>query len=305
MPMKLIKNEDEDTLKIERKMHAKHYALTLDKNWCKGCGICVELCPREAISLKPIVRPIEGRAEPPQIDIDVEKCQYCGICNAICPFGALKLEIDGEEMIPVVNAESFPRLMRDLRVNSEKCKLDCVECEDVCPLNLIKVHVVTPEGETVEDLDAVEDKEKLKVEVDIDIDHCPCCRICEFKCPEGVIQVRKIFHGTLKINRDLCPENCQACLDVCPIPGALYLEDGKVFVNETFCVYCGACKIVCPVEGALEFQRTWISHVPVRSGAWNKAVEKLASTEAVVKLLKSKALLRAKSSVEKRLGRRL
>lgn len=305
MPMKLIKNEDENVIRVERKLHAKHYALTLDKSWCKGCGICVELCPREAITLKPIVRPSEGRANPPEIDIDVEKCNYCGICTAICPFGALTLEIDGKTEIPVVNSESFPELVRDVRVDAERCKVGCVDCEEACPLGLIKVSVTTPEGEVVEDLESIEDKESLKVKVDIDLEHCPCCRICEYKCPEGAIQVRKIFHGTLKINHELCPDDCQACLDVCPIPSVLYKEDGKVYVDERFCVYCGACKIVCPVEGALELNRTWISHVPVKSGAWNRAVEKLASTEAMAKLLKMKALERAKSSVEKRLGRRL
>ncbi|MEM2876189.1 MAG: 4Fe-4S dicluster domain-containing protein [Candidatus Bathyarchaeia archaeon] len=299
MPMKLIKTESRDLIKVERKMHARHYALTLDKNWCKGCGICVELCPREAIRLKPVVRPMEGRAEPPQIDLEVEKCHYCGICDAICPFGAFNLEIDGEEAIPVVKSESFPRLVRDVKVSSERCGVECVECEEACPLNLIKVSVTTPEGEVIKN------RERLKVKVDIDLDHCPCCRICEFKCPEGLIQVKKIFHGILRINQDLCPENCRACLDVCPISGALYIEDRKVAANETFCVYCGACKVVCPIEGALNLQRTWVSHIPVKSGAWNRAVEKIASTGAVSKLLKTKALSRAKSSVEKRLSRRL
>ena len=305
MPLKLLKSESDNILKIERVMHARRYTLTLDRNWCKGCGLCVELCPREAISLKEIVRPEEGRAEPPQIDIDVEKCQYCGICNAICPFGALTLEINGERKVPVVASESFPRLIRDVKVHPEKCGVECVEYEDSCPLDLIKVRVLTPDGKEVTDLESVEDKSDLKVEIDIDLEHCPCCSICEDKFPEGAIQVKRMIHGILRINQELCPDNCRACLDVCPITGALYLEDGKVMVNERYCVYCGACKVVCPVEGALYLERTWINHEPVKSGAWNRAIEKIASTQAMVKFLKSKSLKRAKASVEKRLSRRL
>ena len=49
-------------------------------------------------------------------------------------------------------------------------------------------------------------------------------------------------------------------------------------VKDSNCVYCGACKIVCPEEGALELNRTRIRHTEIRSGAWNKALEKLTST---------------------------
>jgi len=138
--------------------------------------------------------------------------------------------------------------------------------------------------------------------VDIEKDFCPCCRLCEMKCPEGAIHVEKIFYGNLRINHEKCPEGCQDCLDVCPISGALYLsDDGKVYVNELYCVYCGVCKIVCPEEGALEIHRTYVRHTPVRSGAWNKALEKIASTKVMTKELRTKSSTRAKESVRKRL----
>jgi formate hydrogenlyase subunit 6/NADH:ubiquinone oxidoreductase subunit I len=69
-----------------------------------------------------------------------------------------------------------------------------------------------------------------------------------------------------------------------------------------FCVYCGACKAVCPVEEALELKRTRISHTPVRSGTWNKALEKLASPIEMTKELKAKGSRKVMESVEKRLG---
>lgn len=304
MPMKLQKTETENELNVERILHAKRYSLTLDKNICVGCEICKLICPREAIEIKKIPKVAGEKAKRPIINIDEQKCHYCGICDVICPYGAITVRTNSEPMIPVVKTESFPQLIREIEVDTTKCNIDCLDCEEACPLNLIKVTVQTPNGIEVKEARSRPNKENLTVSVDIKKHLCPCCRLCEIKCPDGAIHIRKIFHGKIRINREKCPEGCQDCLDVCPITGALYLseEDGKVYVNETFCVYCGTCKIVCPIEDALELQRTYIRHTPVRSGAWNKALEKLTSTKEMSKELRAKGLTRARESVEKRLA---
>lgn len=303
MPMKLLKTEKENELIIERILHTKNYTLILDRTKCTGCGICKEICPKEAIEIKNVPKEDGEKAKPPIIDIDEQKCHYCGICNSLCPFGALELRVDGEHVIPVIETESFPQLIRDIKIETEKCKPGCVECEEACPLKLIKVSVRTPDGEEVKDVESRPDKENLKVFVDLDEEHCPCCRLCELKCPYDAFHVRKMFHGTIKINHEKCPEGCQDCLDVCPIVGTLYLsEDGKVYVNELYCIYCGACKYVCPEEGALELQRTYVYHTPVKSGAWNIALEKLASTKEMSKELRAKGLTKIRESVDKRLA---
>jgi 4Fe-4S ferredoxin len=299
--MKLLKNETENELTIEMILHARRYSLTLDKARCTGCGICMEICPREAIEIRTIPKADGEKAKPPTIDVSEEKCHYCGMCDSICPFGALMVRVNGEHVNPVIKAESFPQLIREIEVDTTRCALDCVECEKACPLELIKVSVHTPDGEEVTDVESIQNKEDLTVAVDIEKDFCPCCRLCEMKCPEDAIRVRKIFHGILRINREKCPEGCQDCLDVCPIPGALYLsDDGKVYVNELYCVYCGVCKIVCPEEGALELHRTYIRHTPVSSGAWNKALEKITSTMVMTKELRIKGSTKAQESVRKR-----
>jgi len=296
--MKLLKNETENELTIEMILHAKRYSLTLNKTKCPGCGICMEICPREAIEVKKTPKAEGEKAKPPTIDIRQEKCHYCGMCEPICPFGALTVKINGEHMIPVIDSESFPQLLREIEVDPTKCDLDCVDCEKACPLNLIKVSVRAPDGEEVTDIASRPNKENLTVVVDIEKDFCPCCRLCEMKCPEDAIHVEKIFYGSLRINREKCPKGCQDCLDVCPIPEALYLsDDGKVYVNELYCVYCGVCKIVCPEEGALEFHRTCIRHMPVSSGAWNRALEKLTSTEVMKKELQTKSSTKAQESL--------
>ncbi|MDD4648581.1 MAG: CoB--CoM heterodisulfide reductase iron-sulfur subunit A family protein [Desulfoplanes sp.] len=51
---------------------------------CSGCGICVPLCPYNAISLKPY-------ADRPRAVIDMTQCKGCGVCASACPSGAIIL----------------------------------------------------------------------------------------------------------------------------------------------------------------------------------------------------------------------
>lgn len=301
MPLKTLKTDTAKALTLEWVLHVKNYKLNLDKNLCVGCQICALACPKEAIKIEKQPKIQGEKAKKARVDVDLTKCNFCGICDVLCPFGAIKVTVNGEHVIPVVEKESFPQLIREIQVDTSKCPSNCVDCEEACPLNLIKVSWQTAEGETIQTKPARKRK-GIKVIVNIEKERCPCCRICEFKCPENAIQVPKFFHGKIQIHPEKCPEGCTDCLDVCPITGALYLseEDKKVHVNEKFCVYCGACKIVCPVEEALELKRTKIIHTPVRSGAWNKTLEKLASPVEMTKELKAKGSQKLVESVKKR-----
>ncbi len=306
MPLKTLKQDTAETLTLEWVLHVRNYKLTLNKDLCVGCEICALACPKEAIRLEKQPKTLGEKARRAEIDIDLEKCNFCGICDILCPFGAIKVTVNGEHILSVVEKESFPELIRNVQVDTSKCPVDCVECEEACPLDLIKITQLTADGKSVENMDSLTEKEKKgsQIKIDIEKERCPCCRICEFKCPEGMLRVRKFIHGKISIRPEKCPEGCTDCLDVCPIFGALYLSDvdKQVHVNEMFCVYCGACKVVCPVEEALELKRTKISHTPVSSGAWNMVLERLASPIEMTKELKAKGSKKTRESVEKRLG---
>jgi ferredoxin len=50
------------------------------KENCCGCGACMEICPRQAITMKV---DMEGFEYP---YIDDEKCIRCYMCNKACPW---------------------------------------------------------------------------------------------------------------------------------------------------------------------------------------------------------------------------
>jgi 4Fe-4S ferredoxin len=306
MPLRAMKKETAEALTLEWALHVNDYKLSHDRKYCVGCQICSLACPKEAIKVEKQPRIRGQKAEKAKIDVDLAKCNFCGICDVVCPYGAMKVTVDGKHALSVVEKQSFPQLIRDIQVSPARLREDAGKCEDACPLGLMKASWRTADGRVVEKLSGLTEAERqgVQVQVDVDVQHCPCCRECEFKCPEGLIRVEKFINGKIDIHTEKCPEGCTDCLDVCPIKDALYLSsaDNKVRPNEAFCVYCGACKVVCPVNDALELKRTSIRHTAIKSGAWNKALERLTSPVEVAKELKSKRSLKAAESVKKRVG---
>jgi len=50
-----------------------------DKDMCTGCGACYNMCPIDAVDMKP---DHQGFLYP---DIDNFQCNNCGMCRRICP----------------------------------------------------------------------------------------------------------------------------------------------------------------------------------------------------------------------------
>ncbi len=56
--------------------------LFINPKWCKGCGICVEFCPKHVLSLA---------HEKVQIS-NADACILCGLCELRCPDYAIYIE---------------------------------------------------------------------------------------------------------------------------------------------------------------------------------------------------------------------
>ena len=303
MPLKTIKKDAADALTLEWVLQVKNYKLTLDKNRCVGCQVCTAACPKEAIKTQKQPKIPGEKTKKAKVDVDLAKCNFCGICDVTCPYGAIKVTLNDSHNLPILEKDSYPQLVRDIVVDTHKCEKECVECENACPLKLIKISKVGFDGNPVQDITALSANEKKRVQLSFDIqkDYCPTCKICEVKCNPGALKVKKAFEGKINITQEKCPEGCTDCLDVCPIPGALVLgEDKKVHVNDALCTYCGACKNVCPVEEALCVKRTKILHTPIHSGTWNKALERITSPADAAKELKAQAAENRRKVVERR-----
>lgn len=56
--------------------------ILVDKRLCKGCGICVEFCPRKALEMSNEMD--ERGIKTPQAPREKD-CSLCGLCELYCP----------------------------------------------------------------------------------------------------------------------------------------------------------------------------------------------------------------------------
>ncbi len=65
----------------------------IDGEYCKGCLICVDICPTKAIipskeiNAKGYIIPVEN---------DMGRCKACGMCELMCPDFAIAIEEEDE-----------------------------------------------------------------------------------------------------------------------------------------------------------------------------------------------------------------
>ncbi|WP_372713812.1 ferredoxin family protein [Ilyobacter sp.] len=59
--------------------------LFVKKLWCKGCGICVEFCPKDVLDMK------DGKVNVK----DISACIKCNMCGKLCPDFAIGIRRNG------------------------------------------------------------------------------------------------------------------------------------------------------------------------------------------------------------------
>ena len=66
----------------------------INKESCKGCGYCVEFCPKDALAVSDELN--QKGYTPPKV-ADKHKCLGCGFCEIICPEFAISVEHDEDK----------------------------------------------------------------------------------------------------------------------------------------------------------------------------------------------------------------
>ena len=61
----------------------------VDAELCEACGICVDTCPFEALSLNGLAT------------VNWDACMGCGVCVGQCSSEAMTLELDEQKGIPL------------------------------------------------------------------------------------------------------------------------------------------------------------------------------------------------------------
>jgi len=280
----VMKHQLDKKLVLERKTLDTRHVLTLDEDQCVGCGICETVCPQEVPKLSSPVTQDGKLVQKPCVDLEADKCTFCGECFDLCPTNAIRIEVNGEEKVPVFEVEAFPVLRHVVVIDAKKCwwgaiTAACdVKCQEECPTEAIDV--------TIQKIG--EESTGRIVDFKVLGEKCIFCKKCEHACPENAICVVRPFRGCLQLDTSLCPEGCQICADICPSEALSMDEDNKLLIAEEFCIYCGACQQVCP-ENAIKVERTRVLHSDVQSGAWVIALEKLTSYRPLVKEMTRKS----------------
>ena len=62
--------------------------IEVKKEWCKGCGICVEACQRKVLEMKGVY---------PEVVL-INECTACGMCEVLCPDFAIAVS-EADELV--------------------------------------------------------------------------------------------------------------------------------------------------------------------------------------------------------------
>jgi 2-oxoglutarate ferredoxin oxidoreductase subunit delta len=61
--------------------------LQINRDWCKGCGICVEFCGKKVLELDELDKAVAVRPE---------DCVMCRLCEMRCPDLAISLQAEDD-----------------------------------------------------------------------------------------------------------------------------------------------------------------------------------------------------------------
>jgi 2-oxoglutarate ferredoxin oxidoreductase subunit delta len=76
--------------------------ITIDTEKCKGCGLCVAVCPKSSIA---ICAKSNSKGYYPPYSVNGD-CTGCCKCAVVCPEAAIEVQRDNSERIKTVGRHS-------------------------------------------------------------------------------------------------------------------------------------------------------------------------------------------------------
>ena len=64
------------------------YQYHIDKERCKGCGLCVSICPKKVLEIS---SEINSKGYFPAYQARPEDCNHCAMCCIMCPDVAITI----------------------------------------------------------------------------------------------------------------------------------------------------------------------------------------------------------------------
>ncbi len=64
--------------------------VTFNEDRCKGCGLCVEACPKKIVTMAK--DKINAKGFHPATVIEMDKCIGCAFCATMCPDVVIEVE---------------------------------------------------------------------------------------------------------------------------------------------------------------------------------------------------------------------
>jgi 2-oxoglutarate ferredoxin oxidoreductase subunit delta len=71
---------------------ADHYCI--EENLCKGCGLCVSVCPKHVLEIS---KKVNAKGYFPAFQARPQDCVRCALCCTMCPDVAISITADQED----------------------------------------------------------------------------------------------------------------------------------------------------------------------------------------------------------------
>ncbi len=225
-------------------------------DFCSRCGVCVAVCPFEAISKD---------EEQNKIILDVEKCRVCGLCVSACPMSAIDLVYyDVDSLTKKVQDEMKQKGANTLVLScrgSNPVTIDIKEnfkdenVENFVSLRLPCVGRVPPEfymnnlaagTEKILVLQCEEDFCRFKKGSKVGLNRFELLKetvdVLGYN-PDNLIVKKNSLKAVYDTEKCV---GCGKCVFICPYDAIVWKDVSTPEIQEDKCMGCGACALVCP-----------------------------------------------------------